>query len=86
MGAIPKADSRQLSARPGGQVPPLIARVLPTKPITVTALRPGRVHRHPRTQKKPEKAHQAAEAFFPQFQKLRSWPKSWPVANGVADA
>jgi hypothetical protein len=28
MGAIPKADSRQLSARPGVQVPPLIARVL----------------------------------------------------------
>ena len=28
MGAIPKADSRQLSARPGGQVPPLIVRVL----------------------------------------------------------
>ena len=28
MGAIPKADSRQLSARPGDQVPPLIVRVL----------------------------------------------------------
>ena len=87
MGAIPKADRRQLSARAGVQVPPLIARVLadeqlygdgaPTWPGAPTS------NNAKRTRKRYIKR---LRRFSPQLPKPRSSPKSWPVANAVTDA